>query len=618
MSKKESLSRYLIDEYISSNRENSTVIDYHELQDKGIKTYYYDELNNTITKGYPFASDLYCEENGECYSTSDARKMDADWIRSHCRLRFHYMPYYHELYLGSTGSGKTTGCIEPQIRAITSQKNKPNVFISDPKGELYEHNVAHLIKNGYNVHIVNFKDTTRSDRWNPLTECYRQMMSIRDVDKLVKHMKGLPKEKARISGKRSEFNEENGYYVFKNICYPNRDSVNKMVEFEKYMIQSKVFSELAQIAYTMLPEKSQKDPTWEMGARRLLLGILETMMLEGLQKPNEFTEDMCTIKSVFDCFTLMVRSSNRDSNEDDGTLARRERLLANKPKETVDKIMGVLTTADSTKKGYFSVFESSLADWLQGHVFQLTSGTTFNIDDDSAHPFAIFFATRDYTKSDYGIASLFVDWVYRKMLIKADLSPKDENNNPNTRVTHFILDEFGNIPKIPDFENKIATARSRNIYFHIFLQSYDQLDVVYGHQTGNIIVDNCNQQSYLGSQHSETKKRFSEQCGIKTVSSISSVLKEGGVNLEQVPVVTISDLDLIEPGEIYSKRIYTPVVLSSYIRSYIAAELKYFADFRVPDVFEEYAPVNNVICNDDEHTYSGFSTMKKIYREKRF
>lgn len=41
--------------------------------------------------------------------------------------------------------------------------------------------------------------------------------------------------------------------------------------------------------------------------------------------------------------------------------------------------------------------------------------------------------------------------------------------------TFFILDEFANIGKIPDFDKKISTSRSRKISFSVILQNIDQL-----------------------------------------------------------------------------------------------------------------------------------------------
>ena len=40
-----------------------------------------------------------------------------------------------------------------------------NLFVTDPKGELFEHNARHLDENGYRIFLLNFKDITRSNKW---------------------------------------------------------------------------------------------------------------------------------------------------------------------------------------------------------------------------------------------------------------------------------------------------------------------------------------------------------------------------------------------------------------------------------------------------------------------
>ena len=146
--------------YISEHMENSYEMDYTRLTEQmGAEKYFYDELPCTEVKGYPVASD-FVGEDGTAYSMNDYEKL-SESKKSKCRLRYYYLPNVHEIYLGTTGSGKTTGCIEPQLRAISSQKNKPNIFITDPKGELFNRNAEHLKKMGYRTYVLNFKNTDR-------------------------------------------------------------------------------------------------------------------------------------------------------------------------------------------------------------------------------------------------------------------------------------------------------------------------------------------------------------------------------------------------------------------------------------------------------------------------
>ena len=80
----------------------------------------------------------------------------------------------------------------------------------------------------------------------------------------------------------------------------------------------------------------------------------------------------------------------------------------------------------------------------------------------------------------------------------------------------FILDEFANIGKIPDFDKKISTSRSRKISFSVILQNLDQLEAVYekSHET---IVGNCDTHVFLGSNSFKTVEYFSKELGEKTI-----------------------------------------------------------------------------------------------------
>ena len=83
--------------------------------------------------------------------------------------------------------------------------------------------------------------------------------------------------------------------------------------------------------------------------------------------------------------------------------------------------------------------------------------------------------------------------------------------------TYFILDEFANIGRIPDFDKKISTSRSRKISFSVILQNLDQLEAVYekSHET---IIGNCDTHLFLGSNSQKTVEYFSKALGEKTIT----------------------------------------------------------------------------------------------------
>ena len=80
----------------------------------------------------------------------------------------------------------------------------------------------------------------------------------------------------------------------------------------------------------------------------------------------------------------------------------------------------------------------------------------------------------------------------------------------------FILDEFANIGKIPDFEKTISVIRSREISACIILQSKAQLKAMYKDHAGTI-CDNCDSQLFLGGRGEETIKELSGLLGKETI-----------------------------------------------------------------------------------------------------
>lgn len=77
---------------------------------------------------------------------------------------------YHNLIIGSTGSGKTQNIIFPMIELLA--KHGESMIITDPKGELYEKKSNMLRSKGYNIVLLNFRDPGRGNAWNPMSLPY--------------------------------------------------------------------------------------------------------------------------------------------------------------------------------------------------------------------------------------------------------------------------------------------------------------------------------------------------------------------------------------------------------------------------------------------------------------
>lgn len=74
---------------------------------------------------------------------------------------------YHNLVIGSTGSGKTQTIVKPMVNLLA--KKGESMIITDPKGEIYKYSAGYLKEKGYRIIVLNFREPQRGNSWNPLS-----------------------------------------------------------------------------------------------------------------------------------------------------------------------------------------------------------------------------------------------------------------------------------------------------------------------------------------------------------------------------------------------------------------------------------------------------------------
>ena len=78
---------------------------------------------------------------------------------------------FHTMVIGSSGSGKTRCVVKPLVNILA--KNDESMIITDPKGEIYQESAGYLKSLGYNVVVLNFREPSRGNAWNPLALPYQ-------------------------------------------------------------------------------------------------------------------------------------------------------------------------------------------------------------------------------------------------------------------------------------------------------------------------------------------------------------------------------------------------------------------------------------------------------------
>ncbi len=97
---------------------------------------------------------------------------------------------YHNMIIGSTGSGKSQALSFPFIRVMA--KAGESMIVTDPKGELYEGTANELKERGYNIILLNFRDPQKGNCWNPFYLPYK-LYKEGNIDKSTELLEDLAK-----------------------------------------------------------------------------------------------------------------------------------------------------------------------------------------------------------------------------------------------------------------------------------------------------------------------------------------------------------------------------------------------------------------------------------------
>ena len=166
---------------------------------------------------------------------------------------------------------------------------------------------------------------------------------------------------------------------------------------------------------------------------------------------------------------------------------------------------------EKTYSSILSSLQSKLGKFDSKEIAELTSTDTINFEEIGSKKTAVYVISSDtHTAYDF-LLTIFFSQMIQQLYDFAD------SNGGKLKVpTYFILDEFANIGKIPDFDKKISTSRSRKISFSVILQNVDQLEAVY-EKSYETIMGNCDTHLFLGSNSYKTLEYFSKQLGEKTI-----------------------------------------------------------------------------------------------------
>ncbi|HPE14336.1 MAG TPA: type IV secretory system conjugative DNA transfer family protein [Bacilli bacterium] len=423
----------------------------------------------------------------------------------------------HWLYLGSTGSGKSVTAVIPMCSFIATAKTKRSVFITDPKSEIFNATSKMFQDNGYKIITIDFRSPEMSNKINLLESI------IIEYEKYIEYEK-----KSMMS-----INEDD------KIKY-NNESMQHLAE------NNRLITSLSTIIMT---EKSSQDPFWNNSAKNLLEGIIGLFLEE--YKSGKINREQITLSSI---------KKFQNSSMTDVNYKRLKAYIEDKQYglKSKDSLTSILSSSENTYKSITSVFNEKMSLFDDINVENITSSSSFDFDILGKESTALFFIVPDEDKTYFTLITIIIGLLYRELVKLANMQ---ENKKLPIEID-FLLDEFANCPPLNDIETIVSVARSRGMRFQFFIQSFAQLDNLYGKETSQIIMDNCGL-AYLKTNTQETAEIVSKRLGNQTIESSSLNYSLSFVNNSGSKNTNLMGRQLLTADEIkqlHYKTIIFPVV----------------------------------------------------------
>lgn len=152
-------------------------------------------------------------------------------------------------------------------------------------------------------------------------------------------------------------------------------------------------------------------------------------------------------------------------------------------------------------------------------INQMTNASDFDIEKliEEGKKVIVYLCLPARDKTYFPLASL----VFRQLSDQIDYLADAKYGGRIPKRWTFVDDEIGNFTKITNMRQQTSFGTGKGIRHFMFIQSYAQLDDVYGEKVSQIIQDNADIKIYLRSPNPTTKKKISEDLGNYTTRSYS-------------------------------------------------------------------------------------------------
>ncbi len=238
--------------------------------------------------------------------------------------------------------------------------------------------------------------------------------------------------------------------------------------------------------------QNAKDPYWTEAAQEMAVAGFYVLM-EAAKKEE------VNMKS----FANMSSSANIENLKDLAKMMREDSIAGLNYSSTVG------LSASSTVAGIVGTLYGMLRVFTANEkLSQMLTETSFDMRMFGREKTAVYLIVPDEKTTYHFLVTMFLKQAYEIMIEEAQ---KEKNRTLPVRV-NFVLDEFCNMPRIPDMATMISAARSRNMRYFLVVQSLHQLKGRYG-EDADTIKGNCDNWVFLTSKELDLLNEISELCG---------------------------------------------------------------------------------------------------------
>ena len=342
---------------------------------------------------------------------------------------------------------------------------------------------------------------------------------------------------------------------------------------------------------------NEKDPYWSDMSEMLLKALIYYLLAT---RPEEE-------QNLASCAEL-VRTANSNGGENLLT-----ELINQLPYDHPARMYynSIEIAPEKTYSSILSSLQSKLGKFDSKDIAELTSTDTINFEDIGNKKTVVYVISSD-THSAYD----FLLTIFFSQMIQQLYDLADRNGGAVKVPIFFILDEFANIGRIPDFDKKISTSRSRKISFSVILQNLDQLEAVYK-DNYETIMGNCDTHLFLGSNSQKTVEYFSKALGEKTITRDSVSINRDNRDWKQGKSVSdqVMARALLTPDELRRLDNDLCIIYEKGIKP-IKAHKYYYFEYPTAKIAERFPSDHNDIEPIDRGVWRKYNPYNPYEEEK--